>query len=153
MAIPISLYYQARTSAAAAAARLTDQDIKTGDSAGAHLASMASMTANQPEFQPGFEHVDTSVRGVVSLSGALDQINEPHHAVFFCKKVANMDKVDMDFLNQHSPLALVPKTKNPVPFLLIAGERDSLTESKMSKAMKAAFDKGMCGGAGGYEIH
>ena len=48
----------------------------------------------------------------------------------------------MDFLNQHSPVALVPKIKNPVPFLLIAGERDSLTESKMSKAMKAAFDKG-----------
>lgn len=103
---------------------------------------MASMTVNQPQFQPGFEQVDTSVRGVVCLSGALDQINEPHHAVFFCKKVANMNKVDMDFLNQHSPLALVPNTRNPVPFLLIAGERDSLTESKMSKAMKAAFDKG-----------
>lgn len=102
------------------------------------------MTVNNPQFQPGFEHVDTSVRGVVCLSGALDQVSEPHHAVFFCKKVANMDKVDMDFLNQHSPVALVPKIENPVPFLLIAGERDSLTESKMSKAMKAAFDKGIC---------
>ncbi|CAO0796579.1 unnamed protein product [Mucor circinelloides] len=115
--------------------------VLSGDSAGAHLASMASMTANHPQFQPGFETVDTSVRGVISLSGALDQVNEPHHAVFFCKKVANLDNVDMDFLNQHSPLALVPKTKNSVPFLLIAGERDSLTESKMSKAMKVAFDK------------
>ncbi|KAL0146242.1 Alpha/Beta hydrolase protein [Mucor lusitanicus] len=115
--------------------------VLSGDSAGAHLASMASMTVNNPQFQPGFEHVDTSVRGVVCLSGALDQVSEPHHAVFFCKKVANMDKVDMDFLNQHSPVALVPKIENPVPFLLIAGERDSLTESKMSKAMKAAFDK------------
>ncbi|KAL9541856.1 hypothetical protein MBANPS3_008896 [Mucor bainieri] len=115
--------------------------VLSGDSAGAHLASMASTTVNNPQFQPGFEDVDTSVRGVVCLSGALDQVSEPHHAVFFCKKVANMDKVDMDFLNQHSPLALVPTLKNPVPFLLIAGERDSLTESKMSKAMKAAFDK------------
>ncbi|KAK4517674.1 uncharacterized protein ATC70_001015 [Mucor velutinosus] len=115
--------------------------VLSGDSAGAHLASMASMTVNNPQFQPGFEDVDTSVHGVVCLSGALDQINEPHNAVFFCKKVANMDKVDMDFLNQHSPLALVPKTKNPVPFLLVAGERDSLTESKISKAMKVAFDK------------
>lgn len=103
---------------------------------------MASMTVNNPQFQPGFEDVDTSVRGVVSLSGALDLVNEPYHAVFFCKKVANLDKVDMDFLNQHSPSALVPKTKNLVPFLLIAGERDSLTECKMSKAIKVAFDEG-----------
>lgn len=103
---------------------------------------MASMTVNNPQFQPRFEEVDTSVRGVVSLSGALELVNESHHAAFFCKKVANLDKVDTDFLNQHSPVALVPKTKNLVPFLLIAGERDSLTECKMSKAMKVASDEG-----------
>ncbi|KAI8647529.1 Alpha/Beta hydrolase protein [Parasitella parasitica] len=115
--------------------------VLSGDSAGAHLACMVSMTTNNPQFQPGFESVDTSVRGVVSLSGSLDQISDPHHALFFCKKVANLDKVDVDFLNQHSPLALVPKTKSLVPFLLVAGERDSLTECKMSKAMKIACDE------------
>lgn len=103
---------------------------------------MASMTVNNPQFQPRFEDVDTSVRGVVSLSGVLELVNEPHRAAFFSKKVANLDKVDMDFLNQHSPVALVPKTRNLVPFLLIAGERDNLTECKMSKEMKAAFDEG-----------
>ncbi|KAG2214846.1 hypothetical protein INT46_000144 [Mucor plumbeus] len=115
--------------------------VLSGDSAGAHLASMASMTVNNPQFQPRFEDVDTSVRGVVSLSGVLELVNEPHRAAFFSKKVANLDKVDMDFLNQHSPVALVPKTRNLVPFLLIAGERDNLTECKMSKEMKAAFDE------------
>ncbi|CEP13496.1 hypothetical protein [Parasitella parasitica] len=115
--------------------------VLSGDSAGAHLACMASMTANKPQFQPGFEDVDTSVRGVVSLSGSLDQISDPQHALFFCKRVANLDKVDVEFLSQHSPLAVVPTTKSLVPLLLVAGERDSLTESRMSKAMKVAHDQ------------
>lgn len=117
--------------------------VLSGDSAGAHLASMASMTVNDPKFQPGFESVDTSVRGVVNFSGALDLVNETHSAMFFCKKVANLDHVDTEFLNQHSPLALVQKSKEEnklVPFLIIAGERDSLTESRQSKAVKAAYD-------------
>jgi acetyl esterase/lipase len=40
-----------------------------GSSAGAHLAAMAALTPNKPEFQAGFEQVDTSVLGVVCLYG------------------------------------------------------------------------------------
>lgn len=118
--------------------------VLTGDSAGGHLAAMASMTTNDPQYQPGFEDVDTSVRGVVSLSGALDMVSGTHHALFFCKKVANLDKVDLEFLNEHSPLALVQKAKENnklVPFLVIAGERDALVESNMSKSFKLAYDQ------------
>ena len=43
--------------------------VVAGDSAGAHLASMAALTANDPAFQPGFEHVDTSVSAAVCLYG------------------------------------------------------------------------------------
>jgi acetyl esterase/lipase len=43
--------------------------VVAGTSAGAHLASMAALTANDPVFQPGFEHADTSVSGAVCLSG------------------------------------------------------------------------------------
>lgn len=106
---------------------------------------MASMTTNDPQYQPGFEDVDTSVRGVISLSGALDMATEAHHAAFFSKRIAKLDKVDTVFLNQHSPLALVEKARcdnKLVPFLLISGERDSLTESKMSKSFKEAYDQG-----------
>ena len=42
-----------------------------GPSAGAYLAAMAALTANEPSLQPGFEDVDTSVNGVVSLYGYL----------------------------------------------------------------------------------
>ena len=34
----------------------------TGGSAGGHLASLAALTANHPEYQPGFEPAETSVK-------------------------------------------------------------------------------------------
>ena len=43
--------------------------VVAGSSAGAHLASMAALTANDPVFQPGFEHVDTTVSAAVCLYG------------------------------------------------------------------------------------
>jgi acetyl esterase/lipase len=43
--------------------------VLAGDSAGAHLASMAALTANDPLFQPGFEDADTSVSAAVCLYG------------------------------------------------------------------------------------
>ena len=43
--------------------------VVAGDSAGAHLASMAALTANDPVFQPGFEDADTSVSAAVCLYG------------------------------------------------------------------------------------
>jgi acetyl esterase/lipase len=43
--------------------------VVAGGSAGAHLASMAALTANDPVFQPGFEDADTSVRAAVCLYG------------------------------------------------------------------------------------
>ncbi|RYG85681.1 alpha/beta hydrolase, partial [bacterium] len=43
-----------------------------GNSAGAHLASLAALTPNDPEYQPGFEHEDTRVDGCISLYGVYD---------------------------------------------------------------------------------
>jgi len=40
-----------------------------GSSAGAHLASQAALSPNDPTLQPGFERVDTSVAGAVTLYG------------------------------------------------------------------------------------
>jgi acetyl esterase/lipase len=40
-----------------------------GSSAGGHLAALAALTPNDPEFQPGFEGADTSVTGAISLYG------------------------------------------------------------------------------------
>ncbi|GAA4495602.1 alpha/beta hydrolase [Actinoallomurus oryzae] len=46
-----------------------DRIVLAGSSAGAHLAALAGLTADDPAFQPGFEHVDTSVAAVVGLGG------------------------------------------------------------------------------------
>lgn len=43
--------------------------IAAGSSAGAHLASMTALTANNPAFQIGFEHEDTSVTAAICLYG------------------------------------------------------------------------------------
>jgi acetyl esterase/lipase len=40
-----------------------------GSSAGGHLAALAALTPNDPEFQPGFERADTTVTAAISLYG------------------------------------------------------------------------------------
>jgi acetyl esterase/lipase len=44
----------------------------TGGSAGGHLAALAALTPNDPEFQPGFEDADTTVQACVPHYGAYD---------------------------------------------------------------------------------
>jgi acetyl esterase/lipase len=48
----------------------------TGGSAGGHLAAILALTANDPQFQPGFEDVDTSVQAAVPFYGIYDMANE-----------------------------------------------------------------------------
>jgi acetyl esterase/lipase len=43
--------------------------ILAGTSSGGQLAALAAFTQNDPRYQPGFEHADTSVSAVVYLSG------------------------------------------------------------------------------------
>lgn len=44
----------------------------TGGSAGGHLSSLAALTPNLPQFQPGFEDVDTTVQAAVPIYGVYD---------------------------------------------------------------------------------
>ncbi len=75
-----------------------------GSSAGGHLASLAALSPNDPIFQPGFESVDTSVAGVISLYGYYGPVasGEP----------------------PSSPLAYV-NSKAP-PWLVVHGDQDTL---------------------------
>jgi acetyl esterase/lipase len=47
----------------------------TGGSAGGHLSSLAALTANNAEFQPGFEQADTSVQAAVPFYGVYDWLD------------------------------------------------------------------------------
>jgi acetyl esterase/lipase len=46
--------------------------VVTGGSAGGHLTAMMGLTANQAQWQPGFEDVDTSVRAMIPFYGVFD---------------------------------------------------------------------------------
>jgi acetyl esterase/lipase len=52
--------------------------VVTGGSAGGHLAALVALTANDPEYQPGFETVDTSVAACVAFYGVYD-FTDRHH--------------------------------------------------------------------------
>ena len=75
-----------------------------GSSAGAHLASLAALTPDDPRFQPDFESADTSVAGAITLYG-------------YYGPVASGDPPS-------SPLAYVT-TKAP-PYFVVHGDQDSL---------------------------
>lgn len=47
----------------------------TGGSAGGHLAAMAALSANDPEYQPGFEAPDTTVQACAPFYGVYDLTN------------------------------------------------------------------------------
>ncbi|MCZ7536963.1 MAG: alpha/beta hydrolase [Acidimicrobiia bacterium] len=51
----------------------------TGGSAGGHLTALAALTPNDPEYQPGFEQVDTSLRAAVPFYGVYDWTNRGRH--------------------------------------------------------------------------
>jgi acetyl esterase/lipase len=46
--------------------------VVTGGSAGGHLTAMMGLTPNAPEFQPGFEDVDTTVRAIIPFYAVYD---------------------------------------------------------------------------------
>lgn len=49
--------------------------VVSGGSAGGHLASLVALSANDPEYQPGFEEIDTRVRACVPFYGVYDFTN------------------------------------------------------------------------------
>lgn len=59
----------------------------TGGSAGAHLAALAALSANDPALQPGFESADTAVQAAA-----------PYYGVYDLTNAENMHEMMMPFL-------------------------------------------------------
>ncbi|MBV9665812.1 MAG: alpha/beta hydrolase [Actinobacteria bacterium] len=111
----------------------------TGGSAGGHLTALVGLTANDPEFQPGFEHVDTSMVAAVPYYGVYDFINEAgtwsgdQRAKYFLQRTVM--KVSREE-NRHiwemaSPVCLA-RTDAP-PFFVVHGHNDSLAPVKEAR--------------------
>ena len=103
----------------------------TGGSAGGHLSALAALTGNRPEFQPGFEEVDTSVQAAVPFYGAYDFTNSQDHTmgeglVSFVERLVLKKKLedDREAFEQASPLHQV--SPDAPPFFVVHGTHDSL---------------------------
>jgi len=103
----------------------------TGGSAGGHLSALVALTANDPEYQEGFEHVDTSVRACVPFYGIYDFANDLGHPEwqgivdFLGSRVFERSfDVDPDAFRKASPVARI--RHDAPPFFVIHGAHDSL---------------------------
>ncbi len=105
--------------------------VVTGGSAGGHLCSLVALTANEPEYQPGFEDADTSVQGCVAFYGVYDFTDRHrlhHHdglAKLLEQKVMKAALYEAtDAYEKASPMSRVHA--GAPPFFVIYGDRDTL---------------------------
>jgi acetyl esterase/lipase len=117
----------------------------TGGSAGGHLAALAALTPDDPEYQPGFEEADTTLQaavphyGVYDFAGATGRRRaEQLRDRFFGPRVLGKDprthKADFE---KASPLLRVgPQAP---PFFVIHGAHDSLVEVHQARAFVHAL--------------
>ena len=114
----------------------------TGGSAGGHLASLAALTPNDPQFQPGFEDADTTVQAVA-----------PYYGVYDFTDFENMHEIMLPFLEhfvlktRYSENPERFRSASPVtyahgqapPFFVLHGEKDELVPTGQARAFCAAL--------------
>jgi acetyl esterase/lipase len=102
----------------------------TGGSAGAHLCTLAALTPDHPEFQPGFEHSDTRVQAVVAMYGIYDLTNSTYSwsdtisKILQQKVMAVTPDIDQRLLRDASPKYQI--NADAPPMLIIHGTTDNL---------------------------
>ncbi|KAF9585475.1 hypothetical protein BGW38_002216 [Lunasporangiospora selenospora] len=131
-----------------------DNIVVMGDSSGGHLAAMLTLTMNDPTFQPGFESVDTTVHGCVSLSGVLDLVDAKGQLRHngrerFTEVVAKRSgppesEENIKFMKEHSPFHLIKPTG--VPFLVVHGDQDILQNVRNARDFVEAYRAKIPGG-------
>lgn len=121
-----------------------------GGSAGAHLASLAALTAGRPEYQPGFEEEDLAVQGCVAYYGVYDFLDRDRH--FPHRAFQDLLLARMVMKARIASAAAAYQAASPVhqvcasapPFLVFHGDRDSLAPVSAARAFVAAL-RGACG--------
>jgi acetyl esterase/lipase len=103
----------------------------TGGSAGGHLASLAALTPNEPDLQPGFESVDTSVATAVTLYGRYDFLDRGGYCagsdllqILAANVMPCSLEQDPALWERASPLSRV-RPDSP-PFFVVHGSHDCL---------------------------
>jgi acetyl esterase/lipase len=120
-----------------------DYVVVTGGSAGGHLTAMMGLTPNDPEYQPGFEDVDTTVRAMMPFYGVFDWtaswtdghkdngLGEVLEKFIVKQKMADAPEVfaSASPINRITPDA--PRT------MIVHGELDTLAPVPMARAFAA----------------
>jgi acetyl esterase/lipase len=102
----------------------------TGGSAGGHLSSLTALTANDPQFQPGFEDADTSVRAAVPFYGiydftVTDESVHPLMVPMLAKHVFKLRRTETEAaFRAASPINYI--SPDAPPFFVLHGNNDSL---------------------------
>ena len=114
--------------------------VVSGGSAGGHLAAMAALTVNEPEYQPGFETTDTSVFGCVPLYPPTDLLAmlSSGHGIQrrWVDKIAALvfdarPSEDPERFRHWSPVELV--RPGLAPFLVVQGTGDNLVPVEQTR--------------------
>jgi acetyl esterase/lipase len=118
--------------------------VVTGGSAGGHLAALLALTANDRAYQPGFEQVDTSVRGCVAFYGVYDFTNRHgawHHTALHKLLERHVMKASFEeapeAYEKASPISCIHP--GAPPFLVIHGNRDTLAPVEEARRFCEAF--------------
>jgi acetyl esterase/lipase len=118
--------------------------VVTGGSAGGHLAAMVALTANDPEYQPGFERVDTTVQACVPFYGVYDFLDRHGErgrnsmAPFLQRLVMKCSPAEArERWEKASPITRV--NAEAPPFFVIHGTHDSLAYVEDTRHFVAAL--------------
>ena len=110
----------------------------TGGSAGGHLAALMALTANDPEYQPGFEGADTAVQACVPVYGVYDFTSRlgTNRLPFWYRRLEQ--KIMKAFRDEEpekfrraSPIDRIHA--DAPPFFIIHGDRDTLAPVEESR--------------------
>jgi acetyl esterase/lipase len=111
----------------------------TGGSAGGHLAALAAVSANDPDFQPGFETVDTSVAAAVPLYGVHDFTRDRQGLWRLLEGsiIGTTFAEDERTWRQASPVLRVGA--DTPPFFVVHGSTDAIVGVEQSRRLVAAL--------------
>ena len=115
-----------------------------GNSAGGHLAALAALTPNLPEYQPGFEDGDTSVDACVGFYGVYNLLDRhghwPHRGMqrLLERHVMKVTRHEApEAYDAASPVTRVHA--DAPPFLLVHGTHDTLSPVDQSRQLFEAL--------------
>jgi len=119
--------------------------VVTGGSAGGYLTAMMALTANDPEFQPGFEDADTTVQAAAPFYGVYDLVDDgaamAKGFVDFMGRVVvgSTYRSDEARWRRFSPVNRV-RVDAP-PMLIIHGTPDALVPVEQARPFAEAMSK------------